>query len=301
VTYLHVDADDLWIYEQEYGLHRSAGAKSIYDDALPRLLDELDAVGARATIFIVGKDLEHATTRDFCRTATARGHELANHTYSHPPRMDAMSRGEKEHEILAGHDAIANATGVEPLGFRSPGYYLDADMVEVLGRAGYLYDTSVLPTLVLPLMKLYIDVVSRRRLDKTFGRPAAFLASRHLRRLRTDPPDHVLYELPISVFPGLRLPLHSTFAFHFPAPARRLAYTSIARARDSVFLFHAIDGTDYPKADALSAKVLPLRLPLRRRVELIREALARLQAPETTASALRVRKPESVPTSRVLP
>jgi hypothetical protein len=150
-------------------------------------------------------------------------------------------------------------------------------------------------------MKLYIDIVSRRRLDKAFGRPAALFASRHLRRLRTGQPGNDLYELPISVLPGLRLPLHSTFSFHFPAPARRLAYASVARARDSVFLLHAIDGTDYPKADALSAKVLPLRLPLGRRIELVREALERLPSPLTTASGLRVHRPESVPTSRVLP
>jgi peptidoglycan/xylan/chitin deacetylase (PgdA/CDA1 family) len=301
VTFLHLDADDLWIYEQEYGIQRARGARSVYDDALPRLLDAFDAAGTRATIFVVGRDLERPSAADLCRDAVARGHEIANHTYSHPPRLDTMSRSEKQREILRAHEAIANATGVAPVGFRSPGYYLDADIVEILAEADYVYDTSVLPTLVLPLIKLYIDVVSRRRLDKTFGRPATVLASRHLRRLRAGPRGNVLYELPISVFPGLRLPLHSTFSFHFPARVRRAAYGSVARGRDSVFLLHAIDGTDYPAADALSAKVLPLRLTLDHRIELVREVLERLEAPVTTASALRARRPESVPSSRILP
>ena len=183
MAHLHVDADDLWIYESEYGKARANGVASIYVDALPRLLDLFDDVGARSTIFVVGSDLEHAPAREFCRDAVRRGHEIANHTYSHAPRLDRMSRTEKEREIRTAHDLIAAATDVAPVGFRAPGYYLDGDIVEILAANEYLYDTSILPTFLLPRMKLYIQIVSRRRLDKSFGRPRAAVASRRLRRL----------------------------------------------------------------------------------------------------------------------
>ncbi len=300
MAHLHVDADDLWIYESEYGKARANGVASIYVDALPRLLDLFDDVGARSTIFVVGSDLEHAPAREFCRDAVRRGHEIANHTYSHAPRLDRMSRTEKEREIRTAHDLIVAATDVAPVGFRAPGYYLDGDIVEILAANEYLYDTSILPTFLLPLMKLYIQIVSRRRLDKSFGRPRAAVASRRLRRLHAGE-GRTLYELPISVLPLLRLPVHSTFAFQLPAAIRSAVYASIASSPDAVFLFHAVDGTSYPSKDALSARVVPLRMPLKRRLALVREALSRFATSTTTAEHLAGLDARSIPVSRLLP
>jgi peptidoglycan/xylan/chitin deacetylase (PgdA/CDA1 family) len=300
VNHLHVDADDLWIYEEEYGETRAPGAASVYDDALPRLLDLFDEENVLATIFVIGKDLERASARELCRDAVVRGHEVANHSFTHPGRLGSMSRSEKEREIRSTHDAIAEATGVPPVGFRAPGYYLDRDIVEILSAHGYLYDTSILPTFLLPLMKLYLDVLSRRRLDKALGIPRAAVASRRLRRLRSET-EKPLYELPVSVLPWLRLPVHSTFAFQLPPVLRRAAYRSIAAAPDPVFLFHAIDGTDYPARDGLSSRVLPLRLPLEHRLALVREALERFPASATTRATLAARDAASTPVSRLLP
>lgn len=299
-THLHVDVDDLWIYEQEYGLVRDRAVASVYDDGVIRLLDLLDGANARATFFIVGRDLKHAAARDFCRAAVAHGHEIANHSYSHSTTLRAMPRAGKEREILLAHEAIAEAAGVAPVGFRAPGYYLDADMVEILGANGYLYDSSILPTFVLPLMKLYLELSARKRLDKAMGRPRAAVASRRLRRLRAGA-GRTIFELPISVLPLVRLPVHSTFAFQLPDRLRSAVYTSLVAAPDAVFLFHAIDGAAYPSRDRLSRRVVPLRLSLDRRTVLIREALARLPAPATTADILASRDSTFVPVSRLLP
>lgn len=299
-THLHVDVDDLWIYEQEYDIARNPAASSVYDDGVVRLLDLFDEANARATFFVVARDLEHSAAREFCRTAVMRGHEIANHSFSHSTMLRSMSRVAKEREILSAHEVIAEVTGVAPVGFRAPGYYLDTDMVEILGANGYLYDSSILPTFALPLMKLYIEISARKRLDKAMGRPRAAFASRNLRRLRAGA-GQTIFELPVSVLPLVRLPVHSTFAFQLPDPIRSAVYALLAAAPDSVFLFHAIDGTAYPSSDRLSRRVLPLRLPLERRLSLVREAIARLPAGATTAAVLAARNPGAVPVSRLLP
>ena len=48
----------------------------------PRLLDLLDAAGARATFFVRGDSAEKFP--DLIRDIVGRGHGIANHTYSHP-------------------------------------------------------------------------------------------------------------------------------------------------------------------------------------------------------------------------
>jgi peptidoglycan/xylan/chitin deacetylase (PgdA/CDA1 family) len=50
----------------------------------PRLLDELKTAGVLATFFVVGKNLETSEGMDLVRRASDEGHQIGNHTYSHP-------------------------------------------------------------------------------------------------------------------------------------------------------------------------------------------------------------------------
>jgi hypothetical protein len=303
VIHVHVDADDLWIYAEAYGIASSDVAGSVYADALPRFLELLAESGARATIFVVGRDLSRPEARAFCRDAVAAGHEIANHTYSHPIALHRLSRNEKEREILDAHGAIAEVTGIEPVGFRGPGYYLDGDIVDVLVRNGYSYDTSILPSYLQLLMKPYIRVSAGRSIDKQFGTPRSPFASQRLRRIAVDGASSgFLYELPVSVLPLLRLPIHSTFSFHLPDRVRRLLNATYGRRGEAVMLFHAVDAVDGVSSVDLSRRVPALRLPTERRLALIREALTttRGRAPMTTAERVRGLEPARVPRSRVL-
>ncbi len=298
--HLHVDADDLWIAEAEYGVSASSAAKSVYDEALPHLLAIFDAADVKATFFVIGRDLDRPAARRFCVEATAGGHEIANHSFSHDASFASLSRAEKEREILAADEAIASATGVKPVGFRAPGYHLDAAVVDTLVAAGYVYDSSILPTFVAPLLGLYLRLRSRGGTEKVIGTPRAALASRTIRRIRAT--NGFLYELPVSVLPLARLPVHSTFAFRLPAPLRRAAYGAVGRSDEGVYLFHAVDGYDYPDDDELRRLVVPLRQTQARRLALVRETVAALGVPgnATTAEHLRDLDPSRVPISRVL-
>lgn len=85
----------------------------------PLLLDLLAAHGAKATFFTIGQKVEQ--NRALCRRIYAEGHEMGNHSFSHPaPYWWVLPRPMVRKEILRGQEAILAATGRLPRWFRSP-------------------------------------------------------------------------------------------------------------------------------------------------------------------------------------
>lgn len=300
MIHFHVDADELRLYADEYGVQEARAAPSVYEEALPRFLDIFEAEGVRGTFFVVGEDLTSAAARAFCADAVSRGHEVANHTLSHRPDLHRLRGTELEREIVEAHVRIGDACGVAPVGFRTPGYHLGRPVVDRLAANGYLYDSSLLPSFVPRLMKLYVEVASRRRTEKAFGIPGATFAPRRI--VRIDTADGPVLELPIAVLPLVRLPVHSTFGFRFGPAFRALAVASLRRSLDGVYLFHAVDAYSHAVDERLASRLVPLRLSGARRLELVREtvrALAGRGDATTTRRRLEQVDASAVPRSRL--
>ena len=83
----------------------------------PALLDVLAAAGVTATFFVLGVNLEKR--RDIAVRAAREGHELGNHTYSHP-YLPLKSHVRVEAELVATDAAIERATGIVPTIARPP-------------------------------------------------------------------------------------------------------------------------------------------------------------------------------------
>ena len=125
-------------------LRRTGDARTMaltFDDGpnpatTPQILDLLDRYGAKATFFVIGKwvDAEVALTQEI----VARGHVLANHTYTHP-RLALCSSARIAEELERCDAAIESATMRKPrwmrppYGFRSP---LLAGVVRERGDSG---------------------------------------------------------------------------------------------------------------------------------------------------------------------
>ena len=85
----------------------------------PRMLDLLAQHNAKATFFAIGRKVEQ--NRALCRRICAEGHEIGNHTFSHPAAVWwALPRPLVRQEIRRGQEAILAATGQLPRWFRSP-------------------------------------------------------------------------------------------------------------------------------------------------------------------------------------
>lgn len=85
----------------------------------PRLLDLLDRHGVKAVFFMIGEKVR--AHPELAREVVRRGHEIGNHTMSHPQASFwAAGPWRTRREIVACQDAIREATGVTPRLFRAP-------------------------------------------------------------------------------------------------------------------------------------------------------------------------------------
>ncbi|MBI2815375.1 MAG: polysaccharide deacetylase family protein [Acidobacteria bacterium] len=85
--------------------------------ATPLILDILKASGVRATFFLCGQNVERYP--EIARRIAAEGHEIGNHTYSHP-HLFWKSPGRIAWEITHAQDVIERVTGCRPVLFRPP-------------------------------------------------------------------------------------------------------------------------------------------------------------------------------------
>lgn len=99
----------------------------------PRVLDLLAAAGARATFFMVGTAARrHAS---LTRRVLADGHEVGNHTLSHP-HPGRLRAAAARHEVAAGSNALAEVTGARPRYFRPPYGRMRRCMTEAAAAEG---------------------------------------------------------------------------------------------------------------------------------------------------------------------
>jgi peptidoglycan/xylan/chitin deacetylase (PgdA/CDA1 family) len=112
----------------------------------------------RATVTAAGTvGKKSVSTLDYLRPFLEGGHEIANHTRSHPPRIGQLEKEEQEEEILQQHQRLMElgreyGTPFAVNGFRAPLYAYEQGVFEVLRRLGYGWDSSALysPLLGIP-------------------------------------------------------------------------------------------------------------------------------------------------------
>jgi peptidoglycan/xylan/chitin deacetylase (PgdA/CDA1 family) len=92
----------------------------------PVVLNILDKYNIKATFFVTGQAVE--AHPDLVKKAVDKGHEIENHTYSHP-EFDQISIGKVNQEIIRGGSIIENIAGKRPQYFRPPKGYYKADIL----------------------------------------------------------------------------------------------------------------------------------------------------------------------------
>ncbi len=101
------------------------------------LLDAAEAAAARITVFAVGTWLADPATRPVLERLAAGGHELGNHTYTHPA-LRRLGPAATLAEITRCRDALAQVAGTPGRFFRPSGTpTADATILAAAGQAGY--------------------------------------------------------------------------------------------------------------------------------------------------------------------
>ena len=282
-----VDMDNYAEYQSLVDPSAAAGSFSFYDNAVPRFLDVFDRHGIRATFFMIGRDAKEASNRKVVREIAERGHEVANHSYTHPYNFRQLPRAERVAEIEQCEHAIADITGQRPYGFRVPSGDLDTETLEILAERGYLYDSSIFPTPFMWLFMVYGKLFVRRD-DYQLGEVTAVLAPGHPYRpsrekihkpAREGSSAPAILEVPFSTVPSFGVPFYGTLLRLLGRRAFDLLLRGYGRKRALLLpIFHLIDLVDL-RGSALDAGIssMPgLGVPFERRERFMTHAFARM-------------------------
>ena len=269
---IHVDVDNMWVYENAHSIKTPFKKEDIYTKALPIFLNILKKTNSKATFMIIGADLEMKACRDFCKKAITLGHEIGNHSWSHSDNFGQLSHEGKKQEIQKTHTLLTKVCGQKPIGFRGPGYYIDVDSIKILQELGYKYDSSVLPGLSQTLMKLYIQVKNKKGMEKIFKKGKDLMSKHRPYVLSQSRSKGKLWELPISVFPIITIPIHSTFIY-FLGPVYKKIIILYLKSKKGylLYLFHAIDFLEHPSTP--NHPIIPFRYSLEERIAFSSEIL----------------------------
>lgn len=283
---ISVDLDEIHHYYAIHGLAAPAApaAHQVYDTALARFRDFARAERLPLTLFVVGRDVARRENASALRVLASEGHELGNHTLDHCYDLSRLSRAEMRAQVAGAADALLEATGVSPSGFRAPGYVTSDELYAALAELGVSYSSSVFPCpyyYFAKLAKLGELWLRGRRSQSIASGPELLLAPR--RPYRTGQPywrtGAGVLELPIQITPWLRLPVIGTSLMLLgPERARRLVRGLVREPFVNLEL-HGVDllGSADPLSE-LAPHQFDLRVSLERKWQTLSAVVGELRA-----------------------
>jgi peptidoglycan-N-acetylglucosamine deacetylase len=293
---ISIDLDPIPCYYRIHGL----GAPPedlrwlILRRCVPRFAEILARHGIAATFFVVGEDVDEGAlgaeargSRAMLSELVAAGHELGNHSYSHPYDLAKRPQSEIVEEIGRAHALLSEVAGASITGFRAPGYDVSAEMLDELARLGYRYDSSIFPAPAYYAAKSAVMcgmAVLGRKSGAVLTDPKALLAPADPYRPRISSPwrrgQASLVELPIAVTPRLRTPVIGTSLLIAPSWLRARLLTAIRGRPFFNFELHGIDLAD-AEEDGIPGELVDrqpdLRVPLARKRRAFEATIDRLR------------------------
>ncbi|MDD5570128.1 MAG: polysaccharide deacetylase family protein [Bacteroidales bacterium] len=221
-----------------------------YETAFNRVLDFFNRLNIKATFFVVGDELQNsANIKNIILQAYKSGHEIENHTYSHPFGLATFSEEKIKEEIILCNQIIEKITGVTPVGFRSPGCSINSKVINIVADLGLKYDSSGFWSILIPLIKVFQSVLFKNGLNNAdFGSVTnklmqyPYIPSEN-NWLIPDTKSRQFLELPFPRTNVLGLPFYNCFNLWAPS-----IYTNYISKKTNkpymMYLFHIIEFMD---------------------------------------------------------
>ena len=289
---LSVDLDPLTAYYTIHGLGDPPRQvrTTILRKALPRFEEMFAETGIPATLFVVGRDLEKCDEAlPVLRRLVEAGCEIGNHTYTHPYDLNRLPEQVIDGQVRWAEDKVVEVLGenARPVGFRAPGYGINAKVLNVLANRGYRYDSSMFPSPPYYGAKLaYMAglVMRGRTSGAVVSDPRFLLCPADPYRPCANAPwkrgQAPLVELPVAVMPYSRLPAIGTMLAVAPEPVRRFVLRSMAGRPFFNLELHGIDLSDAVEdriPTELAGRQPDLRVPFSEKHRLFVEAITALK------------------------
>ena len=206
-------------------------------DAVDGLLGCFDEYDASATFFTVSDIADRYP--ESVRRVTDAGHEIGSHTHRHR-HLSTLDERERRNELRTSKAVLEDVTDTRVRGFRAPSFDIAADHFELLAAAGYDYDSSIVPC---------------RRIPGWYGGEHNTDRPVPATRVRPDAPES-LAELPVSAFPGIRLPLTGTWLRFFGPRYTIWGMKLLAqRGITPVLYVHPWEFADLPPVEGIPKRV----------------------------------------------
>jgi len=206
-------------------------------DASEYLRSALAEREATATFFVVSSVAERYP--EVVESFAAAGHEIASHTHSHK-LLSSLSAADRREEVRRSKRVLERVTGRPVDGFRAPAFDRPDDLFDELADAGYAYDSSVAPSRHIP--GWYGG-------DHDVHRPVPAT------NVRANAPAGV-DELPVSVMPGVRLPLTGAWLRFFGPRYTVYGMKQLARRGVTPVLYvHPWELVDLPPVEGVPKRV----------------------------------------------
>jgi probable sporulation protein (polysaccharide deacetylase family) len=124
------------IYNGHPGERQVALACNVFwgEEYLPAMLDTLDRAGVKATFFIGGSWAKRHP--GLVRELAARGHELGNHSYSHP-HPNSIGMAQNKDQIVRTEKLVEELTGVKTTLYAPPYGEFNAVVLTAAAELGY--------------------------------------------------------------------------------------------------------------------------------------------------------------------
>ena len=173
----------------------------------------------RSTFFVLGNIAE--AFPEVVEEIYDYGHEVASHGYFHVD-LTKISLAEMEEMERKNCCRLAKITGEAPKGFRAPFFRINPTIISLLSKIGYVYDSSAVPSVGIPgWWSHYGGSLSPHSVSVGKGE---------------------FFEVPISVFPYLRLPIGGWFLRNFGVTYAKTAIKwFLRRGMPVIVCFHPFD------------------------------------------------------------
>lgn len=206
-------------------------------DGVTALLDAFTCADATGTFFTVGEIAD--SNPSVLGRITDAGHEIGSHTHTHQ-HLSEISASKRREELERSKARLEAVTGEDVLGFRAPSFDMGPEHFRALADRGYEYDSSVVPC---------------RSIPGWYGGEFKTELPLPAHEIDPDAPADIA-EVPVSVMPGLRLPLTGTWLRFFGVNYTILGMRLLARRGIPPVLYvHPWELVDLPAVEGVPKRV----------------------------------------------
>jgi hypothetical protein len=271
---LSFDVDSVVSHLEGYGYDRPPDDGAAYTVAIPRILEILARTGARATFFLIADEARRHP--DAVTRLIDEGHEVASHSMTHHLPFRDLDAEARRVELCDSKVLLEALALQEVTGFRAPRWETSPWLAKELVAAGYRYDSSAYPSILLPFLRAAVAWRGSRLSHRISGPVwSAAFGPGGLHRIETD--SGSLIEVPMCTW--LRLPYYHTLRFVLPDWVFRSIRRFAQSRREPVwYQFHAADFLSLG-ADQLDPRIAchpGMQVPLERKLELAADAVRSL-------------------------